>query len=301
MNIVVTGATSMVGEAVIESAISHGDHVLAIVRHNSKKLYRLPDSNLIRIYEADLDEMSKVKNLSKKYDLFFHFGWGNTNRAFRDDPRLQEENIKYTLDAVDLAHRLGCEKFVLAGLQAEYGLKNELITEETRPEPIAAYGMAKLSAEMLSGKLCEKYGMKHIGLRIFSVYGPYDSDSTLVSYAVDSFLKGEKAEFSKAANIWNYIYSSDAGEMIYRLGSPDVDSGIYCVAGEKSTELKNYILQIVEYFDKEVLYSFSEESNFKPVNLCVDMSKTIGVTGYRPAVSFRDGIRNIIKYRSAKL
>lgn len=300
MNIAITGATSMVGEAVIEAAISRGDQVLAIVRHNSKKLDRLPDSNLIQICEADLDQLATVPTQNIAYDVFFHFGWGNTARKLRDNPKLQEANVKYTLDAVDLAYHLGCSKFVLAGSQAEYGLKNEVINEETRPEPVVAYGMAKLSAEMLSRKLCEKYGMKHIGLRIFSVYGPYDSDNILVSYAVDSFLKGEKAEFSAANNIWNFLYSSDAGEMIYRLGLPKVESGVYCVAGRHSVPLKNYINIIISQFPNPE-YEFAEENVSKPsVNLKVDVSKILETTDYYPKISFEDGIRKVIEYRNSR-
>jgi nucleoside-diphosphate-sugar epimerase len=297
LNIVVTGATSMIGEAVIEASLKRGDRVLAIARKNSPKLSRLPESENIKLCFYDLAGLKDIEAQEEKYDAFFHFAWGNTNRNFRDDPVLQEENVKYTLDAVELAHRLGCKSFVFAGSQAEYGLKTERITPETRPDPVVAYGMAKLSAEMLSRKLCDKYEMKHVALRIFSVYGSYDSDSTLVSYAVDTFLKGEKASFSAATNIWNFLYSTDAGEMIYRLGTNDAESGIYLIAGKESTSLKNYINTIISLFEN-AKSEFAEADTSRPtVNLDVDISKTIEASGYEPETSFEDGVKKVIEYR----
>lgn len=301
MNIIVTGATSMIGEAVIEAALNRGDKVLAIARENSSKLSRLPESKNIKLIFSDLDGLKDIGEQQEKYDTFFHFAWGNTNRNFRDNPVLQEENVRYTLDAVELAHRLGCKSFVLAGSQAEYGLKKERITPETRPDPVVAYGMAKLSAEMLSSKLCDKYEMRHIALRIFSVYGPFDSDSTLVSYAVDTFLKGGKASFSAATNIWNFLYSSDAGEMIYRLGTFEIESGIYLIAGQESTQLKNYINIIISLFDG-AKYEFAKEDHSKPsVNLDVDISKTIKAVDFEPEVSFKEGVEKVIEHRKTML
>ena len=41
--IIVTGATSMIGVALIEECIKHGTEVYAVVREGSKKRSRLPD------------------------------------------------------------------------------------------------------------------------------------------------------------------------------------------------------------------------------------------------------------------
>lgn len=113
-----------------------------------------------------------------------------------DNPILQEPNIKYTLDAVNLAKRLGCRKFIGAGSQAEYGKVDTVITPDTPVNPLTAYGMAKYSAGILSGKLCKQLELIHIWTMIFSVYGCYDREGTMINYAMDRFLKGETAKFS---------------------------------------------------------------------------------------------------------
>ena len=55
---------------------------------------------------------------------------------------MQNANIKYTLDAVELAKRLGCKTFIGAGSQAEYGRVEGTISEKTDKNPENGYALA---------------------------------------------------------------------------------------------------------------------------------------------------------------
>ena len=74
--IVVTGATSTVGVAVINEALEKGIEVLAICSQNCTKLDRLPQNSLLTIVECDISKYSTLNvNNTKKYDAFFHLAW----------------------------------------------------------------------------------------------------------------------------------------------------------------------------------------------------------------------------------
>ena len=244
MRVVISGATSMIGIACIKACIANDCEVLAIVREGTSRLARLPQTDLVKLAYADLETLPSVSGDGEPYDVFYHFAWSHTSKAERDDPIAQQNNIRTTLEAVKLAHRLGCKKFIGAGSQAEYGFVEGVISENTRPEPVVAYGMAKLSANMLSRRLCEQYGMQHIWGRIFSVYGIHDNKGTMLDYAFGQFAKGEPARFSAATQMWNYLFEEDAGILFYLLGAKAVESGIYCIAHTESRPLKEYILQM---------------------------------------------------------
>lgn len=298
MRVVVTGATSMIGVALIEECVKNHCEVLAIVRKDTNKWNRLPPTSLIRIEYADLDSLQQVKNVGEvKYDVFYHLAWMHTEKAGRDNPIMQEKNIQATLAAVELANRLGCKKFIGAGSQAEYGRIHGVILEETRPEPVSAYGMAKLSANYFSRKLCGQLGMQHIWGRIFSVYGKNDRKDTMLSYAVDQFLNGKTAKFSAATQMWNYLYESDAGKMFYLLGAKDIAEGVYCIANYESKKLRDYIEILRKQFDQECKCHFSLEDSNLSINLNVDVSKVLGAIGFYPQVSFEEGCREIISYQ----
>lgn len=297
MRAVITGATSMIGVALIKECIADGCEVLAIVRKNTSRLSRLPESPLIRIEECDLDSYDSIKGDGTPYDVFYHIAWGCTSRSERDLPLAQENNIRAALSATELAHRLGCKKFIGAGSQAEYGQVDGIISPDTRPEPITTYGIAKLSANMLSRRMCEQYEMTHIWGRIFSVYGTLDNEGTMINYAIDQFIKGEPAVFSAATQMWNYLNEKDAGRMFYLLGKSPTASGIYCIANQDSMPLRNYIETLAREFGETAECVFKPASPVKPIGLQADISRTIEETGYIPMVSFESGVREVIAFR----
>lgn len=295
MRVVVTGATSMIGVALIKECIKSGDEVLAIIREGTGRMERLPVSELIKIEYADLGTLDTVRGDGKPYDVFYHFAWGHTGKNERDNPLLQEENIHSALLAVKLANRLNCKKFIGAGSQAEYGQINGVIDANTRPNPVISYGIAKLSANMMSRRMCEQLGLIHIWGRIFSVYGTNDNEGTMLDYAIKQFIKGEKASFSAATQIWNYLYEDDAGKMFYLLGEKDVEGGIYLIANNESKILKKYIEEMIDIYGEEVSYEFAPTgANSTEINLNVDINKTIKAIEYIPQITFAEGINNMI-------
>lgn len=294
--IAVTGATSMLGVALINECIKNNIEVLAIIRPNSEKIKRLPQSDLLTICECDLDQYNTIMS-EKKYDVFFHFAWGYTSKITRDDAVLQQKNIQYTLDAVELAKRLGCTKFIGAGSQAEYGIVNQMITEETKENPITCYGIAKNAAGRLSRKLCEKYEITHIWGRVFSVYGINDSTETLISYAVEKFRNRETAYFSAATQYWDYLNEEDAGKIFYLIGEKIDECKTYRIASGNSKPLKEYIIEMRDLFSKNLECKFDIVSNTNNVvNLQVDVSDLMSDIDFAPQIMFKDGIKKIIRY-----
>jgi nucleoside-diphosphate-sugar epimerase len=299
--IVVTGATSMIGIALIKECIRNNVQVLAIVRSKSIHLGRLPKSDLVEIYECNLDELASIRSFNKTYDVFYHFAWGYTDKCNRDNPFLQELNIKYTLDAVELANRLGCTKFIGAGSQAEYGRVDHIITPDTEINPFISYGAAKYAAGKLSKKLCDIYGMTHIWGRIFSVYGRYDNEETMLTYAINKFLKNEIAKFSSGTQNWDYLYEDDAGKIFYLLGKCVNENKVYCIAKGEMRTLKEYILELGDLFDGQAKYEFTSQENGEQLyGLQADISCLVKDIGYIPNTPFKKGILNMIEYRKNK-
>lgn len=295
--VVVTGATSMIGVALISECIKNDVEVLAIVRRRSVNLNRLPESDMIEICECNLNELDTIP-ANRQYDVFYHLAWAHTAKAQRDDPVLQERNIKYSLDAVKLASKLGCKKFIGAGSQAEYGKVDHVITSKTAVAPLISYGMAKYAAGRLCAKLCRQHGMICIWGRIFSVYGRYDNEETMLSYAINQFMKKETARFSSATQMWDYLHEDDAGRIFYLLGQAVEKERVYCIASGNSRRLKEFILEIKDIIGEDAVCEFANEAeDGSRIGLEVDISDLERDINYIPETSFRKGIVDMIKYR----
>lgn len=295
--VIVTGATSMIGAALIKECIKNKVETLAIVRKGCTKLGRLMESAYMKVVECDLEQLSSMK-IQDQYDVCYHFAWAYPAREVRDDPVLQEKNIRYTLDAVQLAAKAGCKKFIGAGSQAEYGPREGMITPNTEINPQLSYGMAKSAAGMLSGKLCGVYGMTHIWGRIFSVYGCNDNEGTMLTYAIDQFLKGESAKFSSAVQMWDYLYEDDAGKIFYLLGERVERNSVYCIANGAYRPLKEFIYEMKDAFGPGAKCEFEVETGRLSAGLQPDVNALLQDIAYKPEVTFKEGITKMIAHRT---
>ena len=244
--VIITGPTGAVGVSLIQELIAHGIAVTAVCRPASKRLDAIPKDPLVEIVECGADSLlSLVDRLPHNYDAFYHFAWDGTYGASRQDLYRQARNIIYTLDAVHLASALGCKVFIGAGSQSEFGHVQGVLHPDMPCAPDNGYGIAKLDAGRMSRLECEKLGIRHEWCRIVSLYGPYDGAYTMVMSGIYKMLAGERPQYTKGEQVWDYIYSKDAARAFHLVAEKGKDGAIYCLGTGKTRKLKDYILSLI--------------------------------------------------------
>lgn len=140
--------------------------------------------------------------------------------------------------------------------------------------------------------------MEWIWPRIFSVYGIYDKESTMVMTALRQFLAGEETAFTPGEQEWDYLYSRDAGNAFYLIGEKGKDGSIYCVGSGKAKPLREYIYQIRDAAAPDATPGIGKKAyGTQPVmHLCADISSLKNDTGFEPAYEFSSGIRETIRW-----
>ena len=205
---IITGATGAIGTALIRDLLSNGIEVLVFCREGSKRNVRIPEHELVTRKYCALNELANVQNdTGKSYDVFYHFAWEGTTGPARNDMYLQNQNVRYALDAVATAKRFGCHTFVGAGSQAEYGRVEGLLKSDTPTFPEIGYGIGKLCAGQMTREYAHQLGIKHVWTRILSVYGPNDGTQSMVMSTINKLRNGEVPEFTKGEQLWDYLYS----------------------------------------------------------------------------------------------
>ncbi|WP_432204658.1 NAD-dependent epimerase/dehydratase family protein [Cetobacterium somerae] len=299
--VIISGATSMIGVALIEECIKNNIYVTALSRKNSPNLIRLPKSKFIDIVECDINNLENLKNLcSKDYDIFYHFAWEGTTKSERNDIFLQDKNITTSITALKMAKELGCHTFVGAGSQAEFGrVDKDKISPETSANPEIAYGIAKYSACKLTQIYAKQLGINHIWGRIFSVYGIWDNEGTMINSTIDKLLKKEKTSFTKAEQIWDYLYSEDAGRAFYLMGLKGKDQSIYCIGSGEGKPLYEYIKIISEKLSNKLELGIGEigYTENQVMRLCADISSLKEDTGFTPKYNFEEGIAKTLEWK----
>lgn len=298
-NAVITGATGMLGLALIRKLTSEGYNIYAVTRADSARRKNIPIQKNVKIIECDLSELGRLgEMISEKCDMFFHFGWTGTFGAARNDAPTQIKNIRYTIDAVNAAHDLGCRVFLGAGSQAEYGRHSEKIAPDTPVNPENGYGMAKLCAGQMSRMVCEHLGIKHIWCRIFSVYGPYDGEKTMVTSGIREILEGGRPSYTKGEQLWDYLYCDDAANAFYLAAKNGNDGAVYCVGSGKTRQLREYIEIIRDTINPRAEIGIGDLSyaDKQVMHLCADITSLTRDTGFKPEYSFEEGIKKTVEW-----
>lgn len=302
---VVSGPTGAVGRALVDRLLSEGIEVLALCRPGSRRSAQLEDHPLLTKLEAGLEDYAAVTALEKRWDAFYHLAWKGTVGRERNDVDLQLSNVAGTLEAVRLAKRLGCSVFVGAGSQAEYGRCEGTLGPDTPTAPLTGYGMAKLAAGQMSRLLCADLGMRHVWARILSVYGPWDTEKSMVMSVIRALLTGKKPALTRGEQRWDYLYSEDAAEALYLLGDGGKDGTVYCLGGGTAKELRDYMERIrdavagLNGIPKEELPLGIGELPYakdQVMYLCADIDALRRDTGFSPRWTFEEGIRKTAEF-----
>jgi len=230
--------------------------------------------------------------------------WDGITREGRDFTDVQRDNITYALQTMDAAKAMGCKVFVETGSQAEYGIVNDVITEDAPCHPFSDYGKAKLALKEAASKHAEEIVIKYLHLRIFSVYGENDHPWAMISSCTTKMLNNEDVELSACQQLWNFLYVKDCSKQITLLSewayvNMETSHEVINLASEDTRTLKSYIEEMYSLTgsSSKLLYGKVVPKNL--VSLNPDITKLKNAIGFVADYSFAQGYQNVInKYKN---
>ena len=298
MKYVITGATSFIGLELLDYLLSQQHQVVAVCRPNSQGLSKIPAG--VEIITAEMSDYGSLHREIEHADVFVNLAWGGTGHDGRNVQDVQHENVINTIAAMFTADKMGCQVFVEAGSQAEYGTVLECINEETPCHPFSEYGKAKLEVKERLFELSEQLGIKYIHLRIFSLFGEYDHPWTLVMSCIDKMLRNEPIDLSPCTQKWNFLYVKDAVKQIYllcqyALRNSGYKAEVFNIASKDTRILKAFVDEMYSLAQSKSELNFGAIAPTNVVSLDPDVSKTEAATGFISQYVFKDIVNHIIR------
>lgn len=291
----ITGASSFIGVELCRYLSDNGHQVIAMSRRENDDLNAIAIDGNLRVFRADMQSLSE-KAADVKADVFVHLAWAGTSHEDRNNPAIQVDNVKNAIECVKLSKRMGCQLYVDAGSQAEYGLVPGVLTEETPCNPITAYGKAKLQMFHETKALTAQLGLKYIHLRILSVYGEKDHPNTLIISSLRKLKNNEPIEMRSGGQKWNYVYVKDAARQIgmlalHAIGDKSFKSEVYNIASEDTRTLSEFVEVMKNNCGSKSGLIFGGYDKEKDVNLDPNVKKISDIVTPLTNFTFEDVVR----------
>lgn len=304
MRILIVGATSMIGATLAERLLHQEHQAIAVIRPKSskrQKIKKLPMTESILCSMEDYGTLSE--RIKGKVDAAVLLAWNGIRGQARMDAAIQQQNETCYAQLLPELEKLGCHTIMTAGSQAEYGpwYSEQAQSEEAPTCPNTEYGKSKLRFYHMAHAFCQGRGIRLIEPRLFSVYGPNDDENTLVMSLLRLMLKNEPCHMTACVQMWDYVYIDDVVTGLVKLLTEDHPGGVYNFGSGDCRPLKEYVEEIYRITGSRsaLHYGAVPYPVTGMVNIHPNVSK-LRSTGWTPAVTFAEGIRQILKEKDKR-
>ena len=307
--VLVTGATGLVGVNLLLRLVSSGARIRATVHHKGAVI----NDPAIEYVTADLTDKNACVRVTSGIDIVFHCAANTQGAAVIAKSPLAHvtPNIVMNAQLLEAAYHAGVGKFVWIGSSTGYpdtGARPVAEDEMMLGDPYDTYfgvGWMKRYTEVL----CRLYGeklnptMTTIVLRATNIYGPYDDFNFETSHVLPALIR-KGIERMAPFEVWGT--GDDVRDLIYV--TDFVDAMLLAVEkldrhtclnigygqGYSVKEMLGFVLQATGYDDAEVLYNRSRPSMI-PVRL-VTTDKAEQVIGFRASTGIKEGISKTVAW-----
>ena len=312
MRILITGAASFLGRHLVEYFLAKEEEVLALVRENARgvdELLRYKANNKFKLIVLD---MKDIERLDSEFDVCIHLAWGGIGKEGRMDENIQRENINAAIKLMKVCKDRGAKRFLFAGSQAEYGQTLSDIeskygkdfdinaipkqSEDAPTNPKSEYGKAKLELKSKLKNLGDCLGIEYVHMRIFSVFGSGDHETSLISTCIRNFKENKDVHIGECIQSWNYIYIKDLCEAVYLLSKKDLQGEfVFNVAGATNKILMDYVKDIKRLLDSsgDIVVEKKEAASEGLPFLNPSIERLKGI-GFVESYGFEKGIKDCI-------
>ena len=210
MKILITGSSGFIGFHLSKHFLESGNKVIGIDNLNSyysvnlkkSRLKLLQKNNDFKFFKFDLKKNSTLQHKLKPYKIkqIIHLAAQPGVRISIKKPlNTLNENLIPFINVLEIARIKKVKKFIYASSSSVYGDSKiyPFNENDNKNIPVSVYGASKLSNEIIAQSYSKNFKIKCIGIRFFTVYGPYGRPDM----AYYSFL--ERLKKNKSITVFN--------------------------------------------------------------------------------------------------
>lgn len=305
--VLVTGCAGFLGSHLSERLVASGEEVLGVDcftdyyprEQKDANLERLRDRHGFTLRELDLGS-GPLDDLVDGIETVFHLAAqpgvrGSFGMSFE---RYVHDNILATQRLLEASAEVGVRTFVYASSSSVYGDSLTYPTaEETERAPISPYGLTKLATEELAGVYGRLEGMRTVGLRYFTAYGPRQRPDM----AFAKFLRAALAHvpvrvLGDGLQVRDFTFVDDVVEGTIAAARRGAQGAVYNVGGGTQVRLLDALRKMEELLGMPIAVDHLPNARGDVRRTCSDPRRAARDLGFTPGVSLEEGLARQVEW-----
>ena len=254
------------------------------------------------LVEADLrDEDALARRLDGEYDVIVHLAARAGVRPSIERPLLyQDVNVRGTHALLERARAWGVRQFVFASSSSVYGVSPAVPwrEEDSVLLPISPYASTKVSGELLGHVYSRLYGIRFLGLRFFTVYGPRQRPDLAIRKFSDLMLAGAPLPlFGDGSARRDFTYINDIVSGLVAAMSYDRSPyEVINLGNERPVALRDLVRLLEETLGIEARITWLPEQPGDVPQTYASVDKARRLLGYEPRTTLAAGLERFASW-----
>jgi len=268
------------------------------------KRYQLVKKNIFKFYKLDINDENKLNFIIDRFkpDCIVHLAaCAGVRDSIYNPKKFIKNNILGFFNVIDAAKKNNVKKFIYASSSSVYGLDQKIPFKESFKLNFAPniYSLTKQSNEMIAKTYEYLHGYSSIGLRFFSVYGPWGRPDMAVYKFTENILEKRKIKvYNNGRSKRDFTYIDDVVESIERLikVKTNFTNTILNIGGSKSYQVLNLIKIIEKNLNLKAKIIFEKKKRGEMECTKAKIKKLQCIIKFKPNISLDVGIKKFIKW-----
>jgi UDP-glucose 4-epimerase len=297
---VVTGGAGFIGSHLVERLLAEGHRVRVLDNLSTGRLENLLDHEgnpRLTVHRVDVADIEAIDVCFDGAQWVFHLaGLADIVPSVQKPLHYHQANVTGTAVVLEASRRHEVERFVYASSSSCYGIPDQYPTPETAPaQPMYPYALTKHLGEQYVLHWHGTYGLPCVSLRLFNVYGPRARTSGAYGAVFGVFLAQKLRGLpltvvGDGTQTRDFTYVTDVARAFVAAARSDAAGGVFNV-GSGGTYSIN---RLVELLGGDIVRLPKRPG--EPSSTFADIRKITETLGWKPEVSFEDGVGIMLEH-----
>lgn len=214
-----------------------------------------------------------------------------------------DTNIRGTLNLLEAARHARISRFVQVSSSEVYGSAQTAPMTETHPcSAQSPYAATKIAADQLALSYYHAHQLPVSVIRPFNTFGPRQSVRAIVPTIIVQALSGDEINLGRTDVTRDLAFVSDTVRGLAMASDPElpINGQTIQLGSGHEFRINEIVSAVSEILGKNIRIK-EDQSRMRPTTsevtrLLADISKANALLGWRPEVSFRDGLAQTIDW-----